>query len=261
MSRFVIKVDENACGGCGECVNVCGCGVLAVEGGHSIVKNPTRCMGCGHCFSICPTGAITFNETGADAATATSAECPVKYADMVTLMRNRRSIRRYKKEKIPQEVLQQMFADLRYAPTACNTMGNSFTVVSDDAALKEIVRLTREALRTVPRTAAMADIVQECLIISGSQLLLVGGSKLIANPVDSVIAAEEFDLLAQTRGIGCCWAGFVTMAVNAYPPLREFLKAKGLDVDAYSFSAMSIGYPDEEYVRIPPRPTPKITWI
>lgn len=261
MSKFVINVDESSCGGCGECVAMCGRGVFAIEDGHSVVKNPNICMGCGHCFAICPAGCITFNGVGANDVAQVGESCLVKYSDLASLMESRRSIRRYKKEKIPQSVLEQIFSDCRYAPTACNTMGNSFTVISDDNTLREISKLTRDALRVLPATAAMADKVQECHIISGAQLLIVGGSNMIANPVDSVIAAEEFELLALTKGIGCCWAGFVTMAVSTYPQLRELLKSKGLDVDRYSFSVMSIGYPDETYVRVPPRPEPKIVWI
>lgn len=258
--KFVVTIDESSCGGCGECSSVCPCGVLAVDGGRSVLKRPEACIGCGHCFAICPVGAITFNGTTASDVPAVSDPCPVAYSDMAALMRSRRSVRRYKKEKIPRAELEAILADCRYAPTACNAMGNAFVVVSDDAALKEVCRLTREALRASPM-AARAETVPDSLIISGSQLLIACGSTLIQNPVDSVILAEEFDMLAQTKGIGCCWAGFVTAALRSYPPLREFLKGKGLNVDAYSFGAMSIGYPDVTYARVPPRITPKVNWL
>lgn len=58
---FVVVVDKDICTGCGECVQACPGGVLAMEDGKSEVGG-ADCMGCQSCVLICPLGAVTVEE-------------------------------------------------------------------------------------------------------------------------------------------------------------------------------------------------------
>lgn len=52
-----VKVDQEKCVGCGECVNNCMYGGMALHEGKATVAD--SCYACGMCFDRCPTGAIT----------------------------------------------------------------------------------------------------------------------------------------------------------------------------------------------------------
>lgn len=58
---FVVTVDQDICTGCGECVQACPGGVLAMEKGKSQVGGDD-CMGCQSCVLICPIGAVKVEE-------------------------------------------------------------------------------------------------------------------------------------------------------------------------------------------------------
>ena len=57
-----VLVDEKACIGCGESVDVCPVSVYEMEGGKSVVVSPDECIGCESCVEICPVEAITVEE-------------------------------------------------------------------------------------------------------------------------------------------------------------------------------------------------------
>ncbi len=55
-TNYVIKIDEEACSGCGLCVKRCPMEALTREGKKIIINND-RCIGCGVCAVKCPTKA------------------------------------------------------------------------------------------------------------------------------------------------------------------------------------------------------------
>jgi ferredoxin len=53
-----LRMDTDACIGCGACVMVCPHGVMALQGKKAAVVDRDGCMECGACASNCPTGAV-----------------------------------------------------------------------------------------------------------------------------------------------------------------------------------------------------------
>jgi len=56
-SGFVAVVDADACAGCGDCLERCQFGALAIPDDVCLV-DVGRCVGCGLCATVCPTEAI-----------------------------------------------------------------------------------------------------------------------------------------------------------------------------------------------------------
>jgi ferredoxin len=56
-SGYIAQVDQDLCLGCGECVDFCQFGALAVDGYYAEVDE-VACMGCGVCLSKCQQGAL-----------------------------------------------------------------------------------------------------------------------------------------------------------------------------------------------------------
>jgi MinD superfamily P-loop ATPase len=54
---FVAVVDDEACAGCGDCLERCQFGALALPEDVCLVDE-VRCVGCGLCATVCPTEAL-----------------------------------------------------------------------------------------------------------------------------------------------------------------------------------------------------------
>ncbi len=67
MIRKIIRIDEEACTGCGECAAACHEGAIAMIGGKAKLIREDYCDGLGDCLPACPAGAITFEEREAPA--------------------------------------------------------------------------------------------------------------------------------------------------------------------------------------------------
>jgi ferredoxin len=63
--RKIIRIDEDKCDGCGDCVGSCAEGAIAVINGKARLVSETYCDGLGACLNECPQGAITIEERDA----------------------------------------------------------------------------------------------------------------------------------------------------------------------------------------------------
>lgn len=59
MARTVIRIDEELCNGCGECISPCVEGALALVDGKAKVVSEALCDGAGVCIGACPVGALS----------------------------------------------------------------------------------------------------------------------------------------------------------------------------------------------------------
>ncbi len=59
MTRQIVRIDEEACTGCGLCVSPCAEGAIQIIDGKAKVVREELCDGAGFCLGVCPTGALT----------------------------------------------------------------------------------------------------------------------------------------------------------------------------------------------------------
>lgn len=67
MIRRIIRIDEEACTGCGACAAACHEGAITMIDGKAKLAREDYCDGLGDCLPACPAGAITFEERDAPA--------------------------------------------------------------------------------------------------------------------------------------------------------------------------------------------------
>lgn len=65
--RKIIKIDEDKCNGCGQCITGCDEGALEIVNDKAKLVKDIFCDGLGACIGECPTGALTIEDREADA--------------------------------------------------------------------------------------------------------------------------------------------------------------------------------------------------
>jgi Pyruvate/2-oxoacid:ferredoxin oxidoreductase delta subunit len=60
--RNIVKIDEEKCNGCGQCVNACAEGAIQIIDGKAKLVSETYCDGLGACLGHCPEDAITIEQ-------------------------------------------------------------------------------------------------------------------------------------------------------------------------------------------------------
>ena len=64
--RTIIRIDEEKCNGCGQCVEACAEGAIQLVDGKARLVSESYCDGLGACIGECPQGAISFERRVAE---------------------------------------------------------------------------------------------------------------------------------------------------------------------------------------------------
>jgi ferredoxin len=90
--RKIVKIDQEKCDGCGQCVPSCHEGAIKMVNGKAQLAGENLCDGLGACLGQCPRGAITieerpaedFDQQAVNSHLATQAHAPVPIASCPT---------------------------------------------------------------------------------------------------------------------------------------------------------------------------------
>lgn len=64
--RNIVKIDEDKCNGCGDCVTACAEGAIQIIDGKAKLVSEVYCDGLGACLGHCPTDAISIEQREAE---------------------------------------------------------------------------------------------------------------------------------------------------------------------------------------------------
>ena len=262
-----LPINLAACTGCGLCASDCLRGILTVREGKAAVK-PGICMECGHCVAICPSNAIRL--PGSDESAIRpydAATFAIEPDRLLNFMAFRRSVRKFRPDRVEPEKVQRLLDAGRYAPTGANRQKTRYILLQDQK--KE---LTEIALHTLSETAKVMEQIPSMsgllrykekwmnlyrlwqdsgvdkLFYDADCVLLVvttdpaGGS----GQLDAGLASANIELMANALGLGVCYIGFFSMAVGLNEELRSRL---GLKENEELISTLAIGYPNVRYYR------------
>ncbi|MGC9130154.1 MAG: nitroreductase family protein [Pyrobaculum sp.] len=169
--------------------------------------------------------------------------------DFFEAVYRRRSVRRFKREKIPEEAVRRIMEAGRAAPTDATLHLWSAVWVRDEAKKAEIANLIGQphVEEGSDFFVFLADLyrLEELLRYRRRQLASNRLALFVFAAVDAALAAENMALAATAMGYGSCFIGAVQ---NAVEELVELLRLPRL---AYPLFGLVVGVPDEEP---PPRP-------
>ena len=255
------QIDEERCIQCGECAEDCPAGVISMED-YPTITNEDGCYRCQHCLAVCPEGAVSVLGRNPDASTTLEGNMPDP-ASMETLIKGRRSVRRYSDKDLNPILIDELLDIACHAPTGVNAQGVLFTVIKEGAVLKN---LRKEVLTELTQLqdagklpegfvgqylGAAVDAWREAgkdLIFRGApHLLITSAPKETPSPAqDTLIALTTFQLMAHARGVGTVWNGMVMMALAVCSGLAARL---GIPENHMLGYAMVFGEPSVEYHR------------
>ncbi|MCE5284488.1 MAG: nitroreductase family protein [Pelosinus sp.] len=268
----LIKINQELCIKCGLCAEVCACGVVAMGEAGPEERYAAGCMECGHCVAICPKAAIDNNKTPL-ARQVELSEYPVLSPEKAAqFLRSRRSIRKYKQEKVSKEKMLELLDIARFAPTGTNSQGLSYIVVDKPEILKGITNVTidwfeKQVSAGVEWAQSYAGLVKrykrtgEDIILRDAPgvIVAIAHKSLPIGHDNARFSLEYVELYATTLGLGTCWAGFAELCGGAnYQPLRNLLKVSD---DMAIVGMMMVGYPRITYRRLVDRNPLQVTWL
>lgn len=149
--------------------------------------------------------------------------------EVLDAIRRRRSIRNYKSDPIPKDVLDKLLEALRLAPSAGNRQPYKFIVVQDEETRKKLAAACRwnperpngqEFIAGAPLIVVACGSVRKAITRyykDGKVFLALGTTPEEIDkdpieyentmPIDLAIALDHLTLVAAAEGLGTCWIG------------------------------------------------------
>lgn len=292
-TEYRIVVDHEVCRRCGQCVEAC----IHMKLEQPDKSAPPRvaedmdCIACGHCVAVCPTGALSHSAFGNGSIRPLNLEILPTADQMMEALRARRSYRKFKDERIPREVLEQVIEAARLAPSAHNTQTTSFVVVEDPEMLKRVVDLTLRFLDgmakyfrhpikgriarlmggdqvrgVMPMIPVFEGVVQLAKDGGDLPMLLEAPAWIVFHSakdagygkVNASVAMQNAMLMADRLGLGTFYTGFLLVPTMRGFSMHDLL---GLDHDQEIHGALAVGVPRLEYKKWPSKKPANVRWI
>lgn len=252
-----LMIDVEECIGCGQCKSVCIRDNIEID--EVAYETGSNCFECGHCMAICPTKAVTlkiFKGRENRIVEYNSNKIPVDYDDLLNFLKQRRSMRWFKKKKIDKDTFNKLIEGAYYSPSAQNQQDVEFVVL--DNKLNDFMKHVYDIIKVEEdqffRIKEFGDYLRDNstkeyhpLLWSGHQLILTFST----DKTSAVIANTRMELLAYSLGLGGFYSLFILKADEIdHEKLMEFFPE--IDKNKHMYSAFIIGYPKKRFRRTIP---------
>jgi nitroreductase len=155
------------------------------------------------------------------------------YLSGTDLLTTRRSIRKFKQQTIPDEIILQIIDLCRFAPSSRNSQGITFTVLRERG-VQDFIASIRGSSSSPIAAAPLAVAISADPQITGRP------------EQDACIATYHLTLAARLHGLGTCWIGGLD---------RDEAKLQlGLPKEHYLATVTPLGYPAERPELRPRKP-------
>jgi len=212
---------------------------------------------------------------------------------LLSLMKQRRSVRRYKDKPVPREIINRIIDAVHSAPTGTGRSTTGVIVIDNPKTLATLSKLVYElyegleknlknpiARFFIKRKAGekkvrmLQDFVMPGMhwyirwyrkgksneILRDCPALMLFHSN-IYEPVGAencLIAAFHAIMMAQVIRIGTCFNDLIPPACNRVPEIKKLL---GLPDDREVYASITMGYSKYQFKRIPPRKLAEVRYL
>lgn len=170
--------------------------------------------------------------------------------DAITALQERRSIRKYRQEKVDRKLMTEIIDITRWAPSWANYQIARWTLVDDQALIDRLMADGVKGFAYNIKTLKNAKGVAVLSFVQGKSGRLKESEGFASDKgdlwevFDAGIACQTFCLAAHAKGVGTCIMGVInSTAIAAIVDLPENETVAAL---------ITYGYPDEEV-----KPTPR----
>jgi nitroreductase len=162
-----------------------------------------------------------------------------KMSDMIELLRKRRSIRKFTREKVAPELVETLVEALLRAPSSRGYNPWEFVLVDDEELLAKLSR-AKEHGSGFLQNAPLAVVV------------CADGNRSDVWVEDCAIAAILVQMTAVSLGLGSCWAQIRNRPHDAAMSAEEYVRELlGLPEHLHVAEIIGIGHPDEKKAPVP----------
>jgi nitroreductase len=150
---------------------------------------------------------------------------------LLKIIKERRSVRRYKPDAVPEDVILRILEAARFSPSGKNLQPWKFILVKDQILKEQLAEASggQTFIAEAPIVVVACGFPHACYSRMGNYMK--------SWPVDVAIAVEHLILQAQEEGLGTCWIGaFEERDVKSILNIPEDVKVLALT---------PLGYPDE----------------
>ena len=182
------------------------------------------------------------------------------------LLESRKSIRKFKPQAPPKEVIERILEAAMQAPSGKNRQNWRFFVVSGEKR-DEYLKLSQKSwlgIKDVLQTRlkpSLYDFTERFFYTLGDAPYIVfcyshnsDDEKYLTSIGSVYMAVENLNLAAVAEGLGCCTMG---APLEIKSEVDEFLGIKDLEL----LCAVVLGYPDHNPPKAPRQRDGKITWL
>ncbi len=292
-----VRIDEEKCIRCMECVRTCPTATLYEKNGLVLISKAAdlQCVRCAHCMGVCPEDAVSIDRYDY------SEKVPLPDYEMdpevfLNFLRSRRSTRLFKAEQVDKSVIEKLINAARYAPSAHNDQTSDFTVILGDKVkelrdviLKEFSLIVNslpddpEAMSKilenfVPKNmvdtmVTMVDPLKKMVVAAekGSRDFLFWGAPAIiiissdkkfnVNTMvieNASLTAAYLMLMAEAMGLGTCSLGLLMFAIYNSRKVRKLV---GIPRNNKARYCLALGKKATNFKYLVPRNKPKINYV
>jgi nitroreductase len=169
--------------------------------------------------------------------------------DAITMIKERRSIRKFKNEKVDREIMREIVSISKWAPSWVNYQVARYTLVDNEETIKQLATegvngfvYNMDTLKTAKGVAVLSFVKGKSGKLDENEYATSKSN--VWEVFDAGIACQTFCLAAHAKGVGTCIMGVIND--------ESISKIVDLPEDETVAALIVYGYEDEH-----PAPTPR----
>ena len=169
--------------------------------------------------------------------------------DAITAIKERRSVRKFKNEKVDREIMKEIVDISRWAPSWVNYQIARYTLIDNEEMIKEIANegvngfvYNIDTLKNAKGVAVLSFVKGKSGTYDKKYVTSKGSTWEV---FDAGIACQTFCLAAHTKGVGTCIMGVIDE--------NSIAKIVNLPEEETVAALIVYGYEDEEHVAVSKR--------